>query len=214
MLCHAAALNLINACRHFHMMASLLLLQRPHIMHQFSTTNFETGELAEPDIANHRWLLQQLKLKPQQVSSITGAFACFDRHLNPIMQQRQQLQHEIAQQQEQPGSSSSSSGGGSSEVDDYKQRMAKREGLLMRLSGLLQKDFVLRTAACAVVIASMTYVQLAEAAVLMYPHPAVLPLLGKLLLEQQQQQQQQLLLQQQNSNQQGQQQQQQQQLHP
>jgi hypothetical protein len=34
----------------------------------------------------------------------------------------------------------------------------------------------------------MTYVQLAEAAVMMAPYPVILPLLGKLLLEQQQQQ--------------------------
>jgi hypothetical protein len=103
------------------------------------------------------------------------------------MQQQQQLQHEIAQQQKQPGGSSSSSSSGG-DVNDYKQRTAEREALLVRLSGLLQKDYVLRTAACAAVLGSLTYVQMAEAIVMMAPHPILLPVLGKLLLEQQQQQ--------------------------
>jgi hypothetical protein len=181
LLCRAAA---VNGGRHFHRRVSLLLAQCPDVFFRFSSTNCETGELEEPNIAGHRWLLQQLKLQPHQVSSIVAAMACFQRHIDPLMQQRQQLQHEIAQQQEQPGDSSSSSGGG--DVNDYKQRMAQQGELLTRLSGLLQKDFVLRCAACAAIIGSLTYVQMAEALVMMAPRPILLPVLGKLLLEQQQ----------------------------
>jgi hypothetical protein len=118
------------------MMVSLLLLQRPNVMHRFSSTNYNTGEYAEPSVVNHIWLLQQLKLKPQQVSSIVGTFACFAKYMHQNTQQRQQLQQELAQQQEEPGGGSSSSSGGS-DVDEYKQRMAKREALLKRLAEVL-----------------------------------------------------------------------------
>jgi hypothetical protein len=167
------------------MLASLVLLHRTDVMQRFSSTNFETGQLAaEPDMGKHEWVLQQLHLKPHQVRSIAGAMQCFARLLDPIIQERQQLQHEISQQQERPGLSSSSSS-----VDTYKQNMATREVTLQRLSRLLRKEYIVRMAAAAAIVGSLTYVQMATAAVLMTPHPFSLQMIGMLLQQQHKQQQ-------------------------
>jgi hypothetical protein len=171
------------------MLASLVVLRRTDVMQRFASANFETGELnTEVDRAMHNWVLQQLHLQPQQVSSIARAMDCFSRLLNPIMQERQQLQSKISQQQEQPGGSGcNSSGCGSISVDSYKHHMAKREASLLRLSGLMRKEYLVRTAAAAAIVGVLTYVQLATAAVLMTPHAVSLQMLGMLVQEQQQQ---------------------------
>jgi hypothetical protein len=135
----------------------------------------------------HNWVLQQLHLDPQQASSIASAMDCFSRLLNPIMQERQQLQSEISQQQEQPGGSSCNSSCGSS-VDSYKHHLAKREASLLRLSSLMRKEYLVRTAAAAAIVGVLTYVQLATAAVLMTLYVVSLQMLGMLVQEQQQQQ--------------------------
>jgi hypothetical protein len=166
------------------MLSTLVLLQRTEIMQRFASSNFETGKLTDPDHKKHCWVLQQLHLSEQQVSSITQAMNCFKRLLDPIVQERQQLQHKLAQQQEQPGGGSSSS----SSVDVYKQCMAKRGAMLSRLSKLMQKEYMLRLAAAAAIAGALTYVQLATAAVQMTPHVLSLQMLGMLVLEQQKQQ--------------------------
>jgi hypothetical protein len=174
------------------MMASLVLLRRTDVMQRFSSSNFETGELVnEPDRAMHEWVLQQLHLEPHQVSSIAGAMDCFQRLLDPIMQERQQLQSEISQQQEQPGSGGCSSSGGGSSVDSYKRNMAKREASLLRLSSLMQKECLVRTAAAASIAGVLTYVQMATVAVMMTPNVLSLQMTGMLVQQQQHKQQQQ-----------------------
>jgi hypothetical protein len=180
-----------NCCRHMHRIVSLVLLQRTEVIGGFMLTNFETLEVGEEhQLAKHEWALQQLGITPDQVLAIGRATEFFERLMQPIMQERQQLQREIAQQQEaqlEVCSSNSSSGNS----DELKQIMAKREVMLIRLSSLLRKEYLVRIAACCVVIGPLTYVQLAKLIVQMTPHPASIQVLGKLLQQQYQQQQQQ-----------------------
>jgi hypothetical protein len=166
------------------MLTTLVLLQRTEVMQRLSCSNFETGELADPDREKHAWVLQQLHLSEQQISSITRAMSCFKRLLDPIVQGRQQLQRDLARQQEQPGS-----GSNSSSVNEYKQCMAKREEMLSRLANLMREEYMLRLAAVAAMAGALTFVQLATAAVQMTPHVVALQMLGMLVLEQQQQKQ-------------------------
>jgi hypothetical protein len=62
--------------------------------------------------------------------------------------------------------------------------------MLRRLSSLLGKEIQLRLAVSAAVVGSLTYVQLATAAVQMTPHVVQLQMLGMLVLEQQEQREQ------------------------
>jgi hypothetical protein len=166
------------------MLASLVLQQRTDVMQRFSSTNFETGKLVdEPDRAKHAWVLQQLQLSEQQVSSIAHSMSCFKRLLAPGVQERQQLQQELSQQQDLPGAVSSSSS-----IDSYKQSMTKREAMLARLSNSMRKEYMLRMAAAAAIAGSLTFVQLATAIVQMTPHCVALQMLGMLVLEQQEEQ--------------------------
>lgn len=172
---------------HNHMLASVVLMQRSEVMWRFGNSNFETGELEEEtDMQKHAWVLQQLQLTPQQTSNIVRSMSCFKRLLTPLVQQRQLLQQQLAQQHDEPGSGSSSSS-----VDAYKQCMAQREAMLLRLVNLMRKDNMLRMASATAVAGSLTYVQLATAAVQATPRPLALGAIGMLVLEQHQQQEQQ-----------------------
>jgi hypothetical protein len=75
-----------------------------------------------PDSAKHAWVLQQLQLSEQQLCSIARTMRFFKRLIAPAVNERQQLQQELAQQQEPPPGAGSS---GSSSNDSYKQIMAK-----------------------------------------------------------------------------------------
>jgi hypothetical protein len=169
-----------------------VLLQRSEVMEGFMLTNFETLETSEEhQLAKHEWVLQHTGISQQQMLTIGRASEFFDRLLQPIMQERQQLQREIAELSEHANVVSSESGCISSSIDSYKQNMAKREALLARLSSLLGKEYLVRLASACAVCGPLTYTQLATLVVQMTPHPVSLQVLGKLLQQQMKQQQQQ-----------------------
>lgn len=175
------------------MIVTLVLLQRTEVVEGFMLTNFETLEAGEEhQLDSHQWVLQHAGITQQQVLRIGRAAEFFERLLAPIMQERQQLQREIAAQREQILQDSRSSSGSNSSIDGrgHKQSMAKREAMLVRMSSLMGKEYLVRLAASCAVCGPLTYAQLANLVVQMTPRPVSLQLLGKLLLQQYQQQQQ------------------------
>jgi hypothetical protein len=59
-------------------------------------SNSDTGEqLAEPDTQRISWVVERLKLTPQQQHSIARGMAVFKRLLSPVLEELRQLQQQV-----------------------------------------------------------------------------------------------------------------------
>jgi hypothetical protein len=85
--------------QHNHLMVSEIVAGRNHVLAAFSLVNPETGKSrTEHDLERYKWAVQQLKLKPAQVSDIVGVVQVFHRIYTPVATQLRQLQLEVGLQ--------------------------------------------------------------------------------------------------------------------
>jgi hypothetical protein len=85
--------------QHNHLMVSEIVAGRNHVLAAFSLVDPETGEArTEHDLERYKWAVQQIKLKPEQVSDIIGVMQVFHRIYTPVAVQLRQLQLELGLQ--------------------------------------------------------------------------------------------------------------------
>jgi hypothetical protein len=85
--------------QHNHLMVSQIVAGRNHVLAAFSLVNPETGTArTEHDLERYKWAVQQIKLKPAQVSDIVGVMQVFLRIYTLIATQLRQLQLELGMQ--------------------------------------------------------------------------------------------------------------------
>jgi hypothetical protein len=85
--------------QHNHMMVSVVVAGRNHVLAGFTLVNPETGKARkEHDQERYKWAIQQIKLKPDQVSDIVGVMKVFHRLYTPVAAQLSQLQLQLGLQ--------------------------------------------------------------------------------------------------------------------
>ncbi|WIA28675.1 hypothetical protein OEZ86_011211 [Tetradesmus obliquus] len=85
--------------QHNHMMVSVILAGRNHVLSAFCLANPETGKSrTEHDMERYNWALQQIKLTPEQVADTVGVTKVFQRIYAPVAAQLRELQIELSLQ--------------------------------------------------------------------------------------------------------------------
>ncbi|WIA08617.1 hypothetical protein OEZ85_008046 [Tetradesmus obliquus] len=98
--------------QHNHMMVSVVLAGRNHVLSAFCLANPETGKSrTEHDMERYNWALQQIKLSPEQVADTVGVTKVFQRIYAPVAAQLRELQIELSLQ---PAGTTADAGAGAS----------------------------------------------------------------------------------------------------
>jgi len=188
--CHAAFAHVPSLCpcslcpRYWHVISSIVLLGNQHVAERVTFINLETLQHDSAAASSHlvsqaAVVAPKLGLTEQQQEIITvGMHLYYDLQAS-IHRERQDLQTQMAaveadcthgSDQEGATVSAGSQAGALENLSARRLQLQREEALTTRLKQVLQKEYMLRTAALGWFLGTLSYEQLSRVSVMCWPY--------------------------------------------